>query len=448
VNPYLKAKRAQYEQLRSSIQSIQTRAAEHKNDDGSTGRSLSDTETELIRSQGEQGEKLYAEIVTLTEIEGRDAKVAELTRSLSDDGTGDDGDKTRSLGSSSTTAQDRDPGHYRSVKDGGQQSFFADLYRAKTGEETSQRRLTEHQRALTTGGEGVGIVPPKWLSEEFETLARQGRRLSSAVRTIPLGDDPRPITLPRQTVGTDAVVAEQAAENNPVGGADAWDSDVHVVAPKPTAGKQTFSRQMFDMSSPAIDQLVYGDLIEVFDDKVELKVGAAVVAAAGAAVTTLATEAAFDAAGAASDSVVDAAIAVRQARKRPGDILWMTVRRWGEFLKLKDTTGRPLIPLETAGPMNVIGVGSVAVDGRIHGLGVVATDGVGTTAYPESYGVMRAMDTVLFESNMLRFRFEEVAGPESIVLGIWGYTAVIVRQTPGAIGTQSKSVRRVQVTAA
>ena len=42
---------------------------------------------------------------------------------------------------------------------------------------------------------------------------------------------------------------------------------------------------------------------------------------------------------------------------------------------------------------------------------------------------------------MLRFRYEEVAGPESVKLGVWAYTAVIVRQA-------ANSVRRVQITAA
>lgn len=443
MNPYLKAKREQYDALRKSIEGIQTRAAEHDNGDGTKGRALTEQETTLVREQGDKGKALFDEIQSLTEIEQRNRTMDELA------GEHLTNDEVKNRGTSGTTAKDRDPGHYRSEKDGGKNSFFSDLYKSRVNkDELASTRLTEHMRALDTPTEGVGIVPPKWLTDEFETLARQGRRIANAVRNIPLGDDPRPITLPRQTAGTDAVVAEQVNENDPVGGADAWDSDVHVVSPKPTAGKQTVSRQMIDMSTPAVDQLIYADLLEVYDDKVEAKVGGAIVTAAGAAVTTFATEAAFDASGAASDSIVDAAIAVRQARKRPGDLLWMTVRRWGEFLKLKDTTGRPLIPLETAGPMNVIGTGEVAVDGRIHGLGVIASDGFGTTAYPESYGVMKASDTVLFESNMLRFRFEEVSGPESIVLGIWGYTGVIVRQTPGAVGTQSKSVRRVVVTAA
>lgn len=449
MNPYLKAKREQYEALRKSIEGIQLRAQEHDNGDGTKGRQLSEQEATLVREQNTNAQKLFEEIEDLTKIEQRNRKMDELAGDLL---TNDE--RHRSLGgdrTSSTSAKDRDPGHYRSAVDGGQHSFFSDLYRSRVNkDEVSAQRLSEHMRALDTGGEGVGIVPPKWLTDEFETLARQGRRIANAVRNIPLGDDPRPITLPRQTAGTDAVVAEQANENDPVGGADAWDSDVHVVTPKPTAGKQTVSRQMIDMSTPAVDLLIYGDLIEVYDDKVETKVAGAIVTAAGAANGTFANEAAFEASngGAAYDAAIDLQIAVRQARKRPADLMWMTVRRYGEHLKLKDSTGRPLVPGDSGGLMNIMGVGEVAIDGRFAGLPIVASDGFGTTAYPESYGVMKAGDTVLFESSLLRFRFEEVSGPESIVLGIWGYTGVIVRQTPGAVGTQSKSVRRQVVTAA
>lgn len=448
MNPYLKAKRTQYEALKASIEGIHNRASEHDNGDGTKGRALSEQESTLVRDQNTTAQKLFEEIEELTKIEQRNRKMEELAGDMLTNE-----ERVRSLGggTSNTSAKDRDPGHYRSAVDGGQHSFFSDLYRSKVNkDEVSAQRLTEHMRALDTGGEGVGIVPPKWLTDEFETLARQGRRIANAVRNIPLGDDPRPITLPRQTAGTDAVVAEQVNENDPVGGTDAWDSDVHVVSPKPTAGKQTVSRQMIDMSTPAVDLLIYGDLIEVYDDKVESKVASAIVTAAGAALGTFANEAAFDASngGAAYDAAIDLQIAVRQARKRPADLMWMSVRRYGEHLKLKDSTGRPLVPGDSGGAMNVMGVGEVAVDGRFAGLGIIASDGFGTTAYPESYGVMKASDTVLFESNFLRFRFEEVAGPESIVLGIWGYTGVIVRQTPGAVGTQSKSVRRQVITAA
>lgn len=438
MNPYLLRKRAQFEAIRTTIEGLQARAA-------TEDRDLTPEELRSVTEQGEQAKVIAAEIESLTDIETRSAAVATLAANLADPAAtsavtsgASQGGQTRSA--SSTTTRDRDPGHYRSAAQGGQHSFFGDLYRAKVGgDEDAARRQLEHNRALTTGSHGPGIVAPHWLTEEFEFLARQGRVLP--VRTIPLGDDPRPITLPKQIAGTDAVVAEQATENTAVGGADAWDSDVDTVTPKPTAGKQTVSRQMIDMSSPAVDQLIYGDLLDVFNNKVEVKIGAGLITAAGASVVSLATEAAFTTT-AAQDAVIDTAVAVWNARKRPADVLAMGISRWGKFKKLRDTTNRPLIPSGSGGPMNVPGVGSVNFPGQIEEMGIVASDGINSGgSYPDSVLAYRAMDQILFLSNVLRFRFEEVAGPESIVLGVWGYTAFISRQA-------GKSVKRFQITAA
>lgn len=438
-NPYLDALRTKYDGLREGIKGLQQKALDEERD-------LSDDELKLVRSQNEEAQGLYTQITELTEIETRNAKVAEMAASLltgdgTDDGSqGSGGAQTRgkALG---ITAKDRDPGHYRTDKAGGRHSYFGDLYRSRGGDEAASQRLAEHTRALTTGSQGVGTVPPAWMTEEFEMLARQGRRLANAVRRIPLGDDPRPRTLPKQITGTDAVVAEQTTEGTANAGwdDDAFDSDVDTVSPKATSGKQIVSRQMMDMSDPAMDMLIFGDLMSVYADKVEAKVGAAVVTAAGAAVTTFAAEADFIAAGAAPNSVIDAAIAVRNARKRPADILAMNVTRYGRFLKLRDADGRPLIPNPGVGQaVNVAGVGSVDTDGIIEGLGVIATDGIASAA-PESYVALRGEDVILFESDAFRFRFEEQAGPENIVLGIWGYTAVLVRQG-------GKSTKRVVIT--
>lgn len=458
TNPYLDTLQAKYDGLKDGMQGLIDKAQ-------GENRDLSPEELELVRSQAEESKSLFTQIEQLTEIESRHLKVAELAASLLTPKEGE-GENTRSNGGAKTpttrgkalgiTAQERDPGHYRSVKEGGDNSFFADLYRARMGDEVAGQRLAEHQRALTTGTNGPGVVPPHWLTEEFEELARQGRALANAVRNIPLGDDPRPLTLPKQTAGTDAVVSEQTTEGaaNPEWDDDAYDTDVDTVAPKPTAGKQIVSRQMLDMSNPAIDQLIYGDLIAVYNTKVEAKVCAAVKGVGtvlagltgGAGVEAQTTESEFaDVATPANKDSGDqlalrAAIEVRKARKLPANILAMTIDRYGMFLGLKDSTGRPLMPDSTAGPMNVIGVGTVAVDGRIRELGVVATDGMGTGAYPDAFCALRASDVLLFESNILRFRFEEQAGPENIVLGIWGYTAALVRQ-----GT--KSVKRVEITA-
>lgn len=448
-NPYLASLRQKYTDLQTAIGALQQAAVDQDRD-------LTEDELTSVRGMAEQGEPLLRQIQDLTAVELRDRQVQELAAQVMSDATVDavrsrtDAELT-SVGSVQergrtqrltglARTQDRDPGHYTRSSPN---SFFGDLHRARSGDDDAARRLAEHNRALSTGtgNAGAGVVPPHWLSEEFELLARQGRALASAVRNIGLGSDPRPITLPKQTTGTDAEVVEQSAENGATEDDDAWASDVDTVTPKPTAGIQIVSRQMLDMSSPAIDALIYGDMLAAYNLKIEKKVGAAMVTAASTAVTTFATEAAFNTDQDAYDAVIDTSIAVRNARKLPADLIAMGIVRYGAFLKLKDADGRPLIVEGSAGPMNAIGVGTVQVDGRIGGLGIIATDGISTGSYPESVIVARAADTILFESDVLRFRYEEPLGPESVKLGIWGYSAVIVRQA-------GKSVKRLVVTAA
>lgn len=454
-NVYLTRRRDEYEGLRTSIEGIQTRAAE-------ANRVLTDEERASITQMSEQGQTLFAEIETLTDVELRSARVADMQAQVqaamrggdgsgNQHGAGAGGDEQlrnlnasgRPTGGAQTT--DRDPGHYRSLQAGGQRSFFGDIYAARErGDQDAATRLAEHNRALTTGSAGAGVVAPKWLIDEYAALARQGRVLANAVRNIPLGDDPRPMTLPKQTAGSDAEVTEQAAENDPVEDDDAWASSVDTVTPKPTAGIQIVSRQMLDMSSPAIDSLIYGDLIAAYNLKVEKKVGTAVIAV-GTALP--AAEPGTDVDGVLiTDKIhyarvlIKAAIAVRNARKLPANLVAMSVNRWGEFLDLTDTTGRPLVlPGGYDGPMNSAGIADVSATegGRYRGLTLAPTDGI---ALDDRFAVLRASDVLLFESNMLRFRYEQPLGPESVKMGIWAYTAVLIRYGTAA-------VKRVEITA-
>ena len=423
MNPYLKAKRDQFEALRASTEEIQNRAATEKRD-------LDDAELAAVKGQAEKMRSLGEEIQILTDQENRAADVAELAAKL---------DERTEKRESDAQARDRDPGHYRSESEGGRWSFFGDMYKAKfNGDAEAKVRLEQHARALDTGGEGVGLVPPRWLTEEYQTLLRQGRDLADKVRRIPLGSDPRPITIPKQTAGTDTEVNEQTAENDPTDWDDAFDSDVDTVTPKPTRGGQVFSRQMLDMASPAIDQLIFGDLIAAYNAKIETKVGSAIVTAAGAAVTTFATEAAFSTDADAFDAIIDAGMAVWAARKLPADLLVMRIRRYGSLKKLRDADNRPLLPPNTNGMMavNVNGVGTIQTPGMIEGLALAVTDGIGTTAYPESMIAQRASDVLLFEGNQFRFNDPYTEGPESVRVAIWAYTAVYVRYA----GSSGKAV--------
>jgi len=47
--------------------------------------------------------------------------------------------------------------------------------------------------------------------------------------------------------------------------------------------------------------------------------------------------------------------------------------------------------------------------------------------------VAKADDLLLLESSTFNFRYEEVLGPESIRLGVWGYAAPVVARYPAAL---------------
>jgi HK97 family phage major capsid protein len=449
-NVYLARKREEYEGLRSSIEGLQTRAAE-------ANRSLTEDELRSIGEMTEAGKKRYTEIETLTDVELRSASVRDMSAKVQaamrgSDGSGNQGGNAggndtelrsgnvRPVGGGTT--QDRDPGHYRSLQAGGRHSFFGDLYSARERQdEGAATRLQEHSRALATGGAGSGIVAPKWLTDEYASLARQGRVLANLVRNIPLGDDPRPITLPKQTAGTDAEVTEQAAENDPIEDDDAFDTDVDTVTPKPTAGVQIVSRQMVDMASPAIDLLIYGDLMGAFALKVEKKIGTALIAVGTALPASESGDVSVPVTDVSHYSrvFVKAAVAVRNSRKLPATIAAMSVNRWGEFIDLRDTTGRPLVTGQGEAGQNIVGAADVSAleGGRYRGIILAPTDGI---ALDDRFAVARANDIILFESNVMRFRYEQPLGPESIKMGVWGYTAVLIRY-----GTAS--VKRVEITA-
>jgi hypothetical protein len=472
--------RQRYETIRTRLDEITNAAAA----DGEHGRSLNDAESAEIRTLTDEATALVPQIESEVARHERDRQTQEMFSRVSVNGpganTGARGLPTRTpepardpaadvtLGVSAgadgadddvairsqvqtgnAQTRDRDPGIYvrsATIETGEHRgerahSFFHDLVHASEGDTGARERLGAHHRALSNASQGAGLVPPVWLATEFEYLARQGRQISDIVRHYPLGNDPRPITLPRQTAGTDSVIAQVTPENTHPSETNGINTTTDVVTPVPTSGIQVVSRQMIDMDDPSIDAFVYGDMLSVYNTKVEAQVCAAMVTAAGSAVTTYASDATNFTASAAEDGVTDAAFGVWNARKLPADIVAMRVLRWGKFNKFRDTSGRRLYPTDESQIVNGSGKGSVTSPGSVGGLPVIGTDGLGTSGYAETILVARSQDTILFEGDIMRFRYEEVAGPESVKLGIWAYTAVMVRQT-------ANSVRKLTISAA
>lgn len=435
MNPYLKRRRDQAAAIKASIDGLQTRAAEEDRD-------LTEEELRSIKDQGEQYKTLVDEIEMLTEQEDRSRKVSDLAASLERDGG--TGERT----TSNAEAKDRDPGHYRSVEEGGQRSFFADLYRSQSGDRDAERHLTEHTRAMraqqdraAVTGDNAGVIPPIWMGDLWDEGLRQGRAAANAVRRIPV-TGPAPMSLPKQDnllTTVDVSESDSTADGSPE-----WESSVTTVTPRATAGKQSFSRHLLDASSPVVDGLILDDLVGDYNDKVEGKVVTAILGAGPAALVADATAQATDALHIHKVGL-RAQVAVRRNRKRArANAYVMSISRWGSVLETTDTTGRPLVPEQTVGQaVNVAGVGSVMSDGIWRGLPIIATEAAepDSVADPleDEFAALHLQDVLLFESGIQRFTFEQPKGPEKIIVAVWAYSVVHVRY--GGAGVQTVEVQ-------
>jgi len=83
--------------------------------------------------------------------------------------------------------------------------------------------------------------------------------------------------------------------------------------------------------------------------------------------------------------------------------------------------------------VNAYGLGEAVTYGQVAG------EVVGLQVVPSWAGVdnhlyvAKADDLLLLESSTFNFRYEEVLGPESIRLGVWGYAAPVLARYPAAI---------------
>lgn len=433
MNVYLTKLQERYAALQTSAEGIQSRAAQED-------RSLTEVELATIKGQAEQMRGMAGEIEVLAAEETRHQKVAGMTAGLTPVDPQHRSYTMPNVGvGTSLTAVSRDPGHYRAASEGGTFSFFGDMGRAVILQDAgAQGRLAEHNafmRAQTTSSI-AGVVPPKWLADLYTVNAQQGRALANAVANYEI-TDARPFSLPGQTANT-VVVTQPTGENGALVDGDSYDAAAVTITPSTLVGQETVSRQLLDASTPAIDQLILSDLTASYNAKLEALIGAAIKAVGTAIGGTVGDFADLANGRSGYDLAVDSANAVRKSRFLRPNIFAMDYDTYAAYLKLKDESGRPVVVASAAGPQNAIGVNGPQDDGWIAGVPVVVSSGMAGTATNLYAAMLVGQDVIVFESPQMSFRYEEVAGPESIKLGLWRYTAVAVRQ-----GT--KSVKNIHV---
>jgi HK97 family phage major capsid protein len=457
-NVYLRALREQYDSLKKSIEGLQQRAAEAKRD-------LTNEELRSVIEQGEKAKALFTQIEDLTDIELRNAKVAEMNAKVAEatsrsfTATGDpdavagagaafagqggtNGDGFVPVGGARTS--DRDPGFY--TRDS-KFSFVGDQFRAaQLGDKEAVQRLTQHTNAMrdnvhlrdvlgTTTGGGVGLIPPVWLADQYAGILHRRLRVAAQLRQVPWAG-PYPWTIP---VASNPVVLSTLAE----GGAGSIETDptytTITVLPSNISGYSEVSRQMLEAANPAVDSIIWGDMLGAFYDMAETNTIAAIEATAGINVVTVLFQSTADMRG----GILDGIAAIEDNGGGDGDLFFSRRVRWHQYLKLVDTTGRPIVVNnQSYGPTNAIGMGGAvggfrnAVVGELESLPVVTSPTVNAS---RGY-VVNSQELLFSISPPMQFSFEQPAGPQLIRIGVWGYMAAVPNRRP-------KSITRVHFSA-
>lgn len=454
-NPYLRSLREQYEALKKSIEGLQLRAAEAKRD-------LTSEELRSVVEMGEKAKLLFGQIDDLSEVELRNAKVASMNAKVdtamrdgaqpdnaavtsvgepapAGAGAGGDGSQFRSLGGAQT--QDRDPGYY--VR-GGQFSFVGDQWRsANMGDRAAAERLAKHSNALrdtqfmrdvlgagaTTAGSG--LVPPVWLAEQFAPILHTRLRLASQLQQVPWAG-PFPWTIP--------IASTQAKTSSVNEGANTTETDPYyttiTVTPKAIMGYSEVSRQMLEASNPAVDAIIWADMIGDFYDNAELEVIAAATAQSG--VNTVTVSAGVATTGDIMNQrsgILDAIGAIVDNKGGDADVFVGRGSRWITYLKMQDSSGRPLILAQQYQPQNAVGAGAATggfrspVQGSLENLMAITSP---TVAASTGF-VMNSKEHLFSISAPQQFTFEQPAGPALVRIGVWGYYACTFARRPKAI---------------
>jgi HK97 family phage major capsid protein len=312
-------------------------------------------------------------------------------------------------------------------------SFFRDLLHAQIDHDPDAAgvlaRHSMQMRAAGTTTTGAGIVPPQWLFEEFAIIAHGARPWADTLRRIGISDA-NPVNIGVQAVPGAAVTA-QASENT-VPNDGSFNANVLTTNPKTYTGKVDVSRQLVDGSNPSVDGIVYADCMGSYNEQIETAVVNAFEAASGFAATITYPGTAPVYAN-LPDAFIDANASVIKHRKMPARVVFLGIGAWAFLVKQKDQAGRPLVTTGYHGPMNAYGLGEATQYGTIAG------EVVGLQCIPSWAGVdnhiyvLKVDDCLLLESSTFNFRYEEVLGPETIRLGVWGYAAPVIARYPAAI---------------
>lgn len=331
---------------------------------------------------------------------------------------------------------------------GGEVSYFRDLYMATThGRRDSIERLARNDQEVraigTTDTAGGEFVPPLWMVEDYEKVARAGRVVADRLNRQPLPGGTDAISLPIISTGTS--VAEQT-EGQALSETDMVTTST-TAAVKTMGGVQTVNLQLVEQSPINIDPIVFEDLVSAHAKAVDTFVIANNAANARGLLNVSGINAVTytDASPTVPElwpKLVDAARQIHAGRFLPAQEIYMHPNRWAWLQAALDSNSRPYVTDDIDFPLLGIGDESVpeGLAGKIRGIGLpVFLDAnipvnLGAGNNEDRIIVVRPQDSVLYESTPQAETFRETKAKEvQVVFRLYNYIALLSARAPKSI---------------
>ncbi len=277
----------------------------------------------------------------------------------------------------------------------------------------------QYLRAAADTTDNAGLVPTRQLTEVINPLSNADRPAIDAISRGTLPDAGLTFEIPKLTQ------APTVAETAEAGAPSETDQNVSYLSVdvKKYAGRQTFSVEILDRSSPAF----FAELVR----QMEFAYAKATNAAVTTALTTGATDGGNRTMSAANlqDFVADAAVSIYSGTLGFGQNIIASPEQWGAIMGLVDGSNRPIFT--AINPQNAAGgLSARSVRGNVAGLDFYVNrdlsgtgDGTIVVINPESY--------TWYESS--RFRLEtDVIASGQVSVAYYGYGAIATKVAAGA----------------
>jgi HK97 family phage prohead protease len=268
--------------------------------------------------------------------------------------------------------------------------------------------------------DNAGLIPTRQLTEVINPLSNADRPFIDSISTAALPDAGMTFEIPKLTqVPTVAETAEGAAPSQ-------TDQNVSFLSVnvKKYAGRQIFSVELLDRSSPAF----FAELVR----QMEFAYASATDAAVGATLSAVATDGGNRTMSAANiqDFIADSAVSIYSGTLGFAENIVVSPEQWGALMGLVDGSNRAVFT-QTINPQNASGnLTPTNIRGNIGGLNLRVSRYLGGTG-DGSIIVVNPQSFTWYESSKYRLETNVIASGQ-IDVAYYGYGAIANKVNAGA----------------